>query len=228
MSEDANPLCDFGGAVRLFPLPNLVLFPHVAQPLHIFEARYREMMSDALDDDRLMGIALLRAGWEENYHKCPPIHPVICIGRILQEERLADGRYNLLLHGLCRARVVTELKLNKPYRTARVELLADVAIADADRAEHWRRRLDQRLGHWFAGHPMALKQMRRLLQSSLALGAFSDILVYSISLEPEVKQVLLQEVDVESRVSRLFELLDGVSSSDHAEVRKFPPEFSAN
>jgi Lon protease-like protein len=235
MSEDADPLCDFGGAVRLFPLPNLVLFPHVVQPLHIFEPRYRELLSDALADDRLMGLALLRPGWEEDYHKRPPIHPIICVGRILQEERLADGRFNLLLHGLSRARVTSELKIHKPYRTARVQLLPDVAIADPGRAEHWRRRLGQRLSQWFAAHPTALSQMRRLLESPLALGALSDILAFSVPLEPEVKQELLGEVDVESRVRRLLELLENVPAfgkspppATKGEARKFPPEFSTN
>src|SRR5436305_11828488 len=114
MSHDPAPLISFGGTARLFPLPNLVLFPSVIQPLHIFEPRYRALMADALEDDRLMALALLKAGWEEDYHKAPPIYPVVCLGRIFQEERLADGRYNLLLHGLCRARILEELPTGKP------------------------------------------------------------------------------------------------------------------
>ena len=106
MSQNPSSLDDFGGTARLFPLPNLVLFPHVVQPLHIFEARYRQMMADALDDDRLLAMALLRPGWEEEYDKRPAIHPMVCLGRIAEEERLADGRYNLMLQGLSRARVV--------------------------------------------------------------------------------------------------------------------------
>src|SRR5437588_601321 len=104
MSHGDSPLDDFTGTARLFPLPNLVLFPSVIQPLHIFEPRYRALMGDALADDRLMALALLRPGWEEDYHKAPTIYPVVCLGRIFQEERLADGRYNLLLHGLSPAR----------------------------------------------------------------------------------------------------------------------------
>src|SRR5213080_2405252 len=100
MSEDLSSLCDFQGTARLFPLPNLVLFPHVGQPLHVFEPRYRQLMADALDDDRLIALALLRPGWEEDYHKKPPIHEMVCLGRINNEEKLADGRYNLLLHGV--------------------------------------------------------------------------------------------------------------------------------
>ena len=69
MSDDLNPLDDFHGLARLFPLPNLVLFPAVVQPLHIFEPRYRQLMEDALKDNRLIGMALLRPGWEEDYRQ---------------------------------------------------------------------------------------------------------------------------------------------------------------
>ena len=109
MSDDLTPLSGFGGTARLFPLPNLVLFPHVVQPLHIFEPRYRELMADALAGDRLIALALLRPGWEEDYDQQPPIHPVICLGSIHKEERLPDGRYNLLLQGVSRARVLEEV-----------------------------------------------------------------------------------------------------------------------
>src|SRR5580700_9155649 len=104
MSQSTSALEGFSCTARLFPLPNLVLFPHVIQPLHVFEPRYRQLMEDALQADRLMAIALLQPGWEEDYHQRPPIHPVVCIGRIFKEERLEDGRFNLLLQGLCRAR----------------------------------------------------------------------------------------------------------------------------
>src|SRR5256885_4062278 len=98
MSAGDLPIFDpetFSGKVRLFPLPNLVLFPHVLQPLHVFEPRYRQLLTDALDDDRMIALALLRPGWEDDYDKRPPIHPVVCIGKVHNEERFADGRYNL-------------------------------------------------------------------------------------------------------------------------------------
>src|SRR5581483_8559229 len=99
----------FSGTARLFPLPNLVLFPHVMQPLHIFEPRYRQMTTDALDGDRLIALALLRPGWEADYDGKPVIYPVACLGRIVAEQRLEDGRYNILLRGLSRIRVLEEL-----------------------------------------------------------------------------------------------------------------------
>src|SRR5271166_4788446 len=106
MSDDDSALTDFSGTVRLFPLPNLVLFPHVMQPLHIFEPRYRQLTADALAADRLITLALLRPGWEADYDGKPAIHPVACIGRVVAEQRLDDGRFNILLRGLSRLRVL--------------------------------------------------------------------------------------------------------------------------
>ncbi len=85
--------------IPLFPLPNVVLFPNVYLPLHIFEPRYREMVSDALDGDRIIGMVLLRPGWEGDYEGRPAVYPVGCAGLISHAERLSDGRYNIVLQG---------------------------------------------------------------------------------------------------------------------------------
>src|SRR5437762_11771699 len=86
-------------AVALFPLPGVVLFPRAVLPLHIFEDRYRAMMADALAGGRLIAVALLKPGWEKTYYGRPEIEPVVCVGQILSHEKLADGKYNLLLQG---------------------------------------------------------------------------------------------------------------------------------
>src|SRR5688572_13598633 len=100
---------DFSGRARLFPLPNLVLFPHVMQPLHIFEPRYRELLEDALAGDMIIAMALLMPGWQPQYDEQPPISPVVCLGRVMTHVRQDDGRYNILLVGARRARVRQEV-----------------------------------------------------------------------------------------------------------------------
>src|SRR5437899_1693222 len=105
MNDDQHALADFTGVARLFPLPNLVLFPHVVQPLHVFEPRYRQLTADALEGDRLIALALLRPGWEEEYEARPPLYPVACLGRITAHQKLDGGRYILLLRGLSRIRI---------------------------------------------------------------------------------------------------------------------------
>ena len=103
----------------LFPLPNVVLFPNVFLPLHIFEPRYRDMVADALDGDRMIGMVLLRPGWEGAYEGRPPVYPVGCAGLITHSERLSDGRYNIVLRGLEKFRIAGEDD-SRAYRQARV------------------------------------------------------------------------------------------------------------
>src|SRR5215831_19150370 len=116
----------------IFPLPNVVLFPNVFLPLHIFEPRYREMTAEALAADRLIGMVLLRPGWEREYEGRPAVYPIGCSGVITHVERLSDGRYNIVLRGLERFRILEEDN-GRAYRRAIVEPLADAALGADDR-----------------------------------------------------------------------------------------------
>src|SRR5436190_11699685 len=109
MSDTSSPLAQFNGTARLFPLPKMVFFPNVMQPLHIFEPRYRQMTADALGGDRLIAMASPRPGWESDYGGCPALHAVACLGVIIAEQKLDDGRYNLLLRGVSRVRIDDEI-----------------------------------------------------------------------------------------------------------------------
>jgi Lon protease-like protein len=230
MSDDLASLEAFGGEARLFPLPNLVLFPAVVQPLHIFEPRYRALMADALAGDRLMALALLRPGWEEDYHLSPPVHSVVCLGKIFKEQLLPDGRYNLLLYGLARARILDELQTDKPYRSARVELLRDVEAVPAESAQALRLQLGDGVGGWLAAQSAALEQLRNLVHSNLDLGTLCDLAAFVLPLNVEVKQQLLEELVVERRVRRLLQHLEATPPPEGLKpvARKFPPDFSEN
>jgi Lon protease-like protein len=213
---------DFTGFVRLFPLPNLVLFPHVMQPLHVFEPRYRKMTEDALAGDRLLTLALLKPGWEGDYQGRPTLHAVVCIGRIIADQRLADGRFNLLVRGLSRARIAEELPCDKSYRCAQVELLPDILVDNARRQHNLRRQLVKLAPALFPAQNALLGQLQKLLKSNMPLGALCDIIAFALPLDVEVKQELLEEVDVEIRARRLLKFL-------RARCRRtFPPEFSLN
>ncbi len=85
--------------IPIFPLPNVVLFPNVFLPLHIFEPRYRAMVADALAGDRIIGMVLLRPGYEASYDGRPPVYPIGCAGVITHSEPLPDGRFNIVLRG---------------------------------------------------------------------------------------------------------------------------------
>jgi Lon protease-like protein len=230
VSDDLNPLNDFRGLARLFPLPNLVLFPSVIQPLHVFEPRYLQLMEDALKGDHLIGMALLQPDCESDYYNNPPIYPIICLGRIHKEERLPDGRWNLLLHGLTRARVESEVDGDRLYRVARVGLIPEKEVASASAAKELRRQLGLETRRWFAAHEAAVIQLEKLLHSDLTLGALCDVFGFALPIAIEVKQQLLEEVDVVERTRRLIAHLETTAPPEiiKAPPRRFPPEFSSN
>ena len=101
--------------IPLFPLPSTVLFPNVFLPLHIFEPRYRSMVREALDGDRIIGMVLLNPGYEVEYEGRPAIYDIGCAGVITHTEALPDGCYNIVLRGMEKFRVTAEDK-GKAYR----------------------------------------------------------------------------------------------------------------
>lgn len=230
MNEDLAALHHFSGTARLFPLPNLVLFPNVVQPLHIFEPRYREMTADALAGDRLIALGLLRSGWEADYVGRPAVHPVVCLGRIVAEQRLDDGRYNLLLRGLCRARVAEELPPETAYRQVRLQLLSDGPPLSASPSQTLRRQLVEVAPAWFPPKGPARSHLQKLLEAELPLGIFCDLLTFAIPLAVEVKQALLEELDLERRARALLLHLNKTEIAPVPKPldRKFPPDFSSN
>src|SRR3954470_18907040 len=117
----------------IFPLPNVVLFPNVFLALHIFEPRYREMVADAVASDRMIGMVLLRPGWEGDYEGRPPVYPIGCSGVITHVERLQDGRYNIVLRGLERFRILEE-DHTRSYRRAVIESIVERSLAAEDLA----------------------------------------------------------------------------------------------
>ncbi|MFC1759046.1 LON peptidase substrate-binding domain-containing protein, partial [Planctomycetota bacterium] len=123
---------DFNGIARLFPLPNLVMFPQVVQPLRIFEPRYLEMLQEAIATDRMLAMATLMPGWEPGQDAIPPVHQSICMGHIMSEAEAEDGSYNIFLAGVARGTIIEECESNTAFRRAEVEILPDVYGSDTD------------------------------------------------------------------------------------------------
>lgn len=117
--------------VPVFPLPNVVFFPKTFLPLHVFEPRYRRMVEDSLAGEKRIAMALLKEGWEHDYFGTPEVHPIGCVGEIYFNERLENGRFNILLYGLSRVKVM-DFVGSKPYRVARVQYLKDVPFSHDD------------------------------------------------------------------------------------------------
>ena len=189
--------------IPLFPLPNVVLFPRVFLPLHIFEPRYREMVTDALAGERLIGMVLLRDGWREHPDPNPPIFTVGCAGRITHVESLPDGRYNIVLRGVERFRVRDE-DWSRLYRVARVDAFADSPPSDPDRLRDGRRRLEAllcRQSDCNGGDP---PRIPREMADAELVNALSQYL----ELMPIEKQALLERPTSCERCAALIDLLE--------------------
>jgi Lon protease-like protein len=221
----------FSGVARLFPLPNLVMYPHVMQPLHIYEERYREMLEDALVTDRLIAMALLEPGWETDYESRPPVARYACLGKIVTHHRLKDGRYNLLLMGVGRIRIMEEMPPIRSFRQAKVELLAETFT---DASAHHIHELEREMMAAFQQHIpcgcQAPEQLREMFAQQLPLSMMTDLAAYALPLAMEVKQRLLAEFRVDVRAQLLLDHLERQSPRElvGTVADDFPPPFSAN
>jgi uncharacterized protein len=187
----------------MFPLPNLVFFPNTRLPLHVFEPRYRQMITDALQTESRIGIVLLRPGWEADYFGSPPIHEFGTLGTIEQAVPLDDGRFNILIRGDVRVRVLDEVS-RVPYRTARViaepEVLHGVTEAYAQR--EWLADLSRQYLHYLPDQ-MAVPEIE-----TVGLDALTNALIMSLNLDVEEKQHLLEINDLVGRAEKIGKELE--------------------
>lgn len=214
----------FDGVARLFPLPNLVLFPHVVQGLHLFEPRYRQLAADTLAGDGLFALAVLKPGWEADYDGAPALEPYACLGHVIRHEKLPDGRYNLHLRGVSRIRLLDEIETDSPYRIANSVVVADAVSGDVPTLAAARKALAATVFTRVEAASGTHKQLTELFASESPLGHVCDVLAYALPLSHELKCSLLAETRPLERAAILTHALGAVRTSS----RKFPPEFSIN
>ena len=190
-------------AIPIFPLPNAVLFPGVPLPLHVFEPRYREMVRDVeRSEDKLIGIVLLGGEWRKDYYGRPEIYPVGCAGKVVSVEALADGRYNILLHGAREFEIADE-RGGHSYRAATVRWRpADtVGVAPLLRTRIHaltQRYLDEREPGLVA---------RVLADTSLSDELLINFLCYALDFSAIEKQALLEASGLADRAARLCDVV---------------------
>ncbi len=190
----------------IFPLPDVAFFPHTLLPLHVFEARYRAMVMDALARDRRLAVVKLRAGYETTYAGKPAVHAVAGAGEIVSWERLATGRYNILLKGDSRVRLAGEKPSDTLYRLVTAHRLEDVPPA---------RDVAPVLGRIRGACGRLLRALDRpadLLDTALAdgqpPGAIADRIASAVIPDADLRQELLETLDVTQRLDRLSRALD--------------------
>jgi hypothetical protein len=193
-------------SIPLFPLPDVTLFPNTTQPFHIFEERYRSMVEDALASDSIIGMVLLQPGFEPEYEGRPPVYGIGCAGIIVASERLPDGRYNILLRGLSKFRILGE-EQSRLYRLAGVESIPEM-VNEEDRPllARRRRQLEDALRSAALG--------REVPPPSVSDEEAIDGLSLSLRLAPAQRQALLESAGPAERALVLAGLIRPRAQAD--------------
>ena len=208
-------------ALPIFPLPNVVLFPGALLPLRVFEPRYRELVREVLAGRKLMGIVRLKPGFEEDYEGRPPVFDVCGVGSVIDSVEHGDGRYDITLRGLARARIIEELPPKRAFREVQVEELTD-GFSDAAVTSAWQRKL---ISLWatLAPHlPESVRDLRALTRGAEGAGAYADRVAAALVGDPDASQRLLAEPDPTERLRLLAEKLQQVHDSiaPHSAARR--------
>jgi Lon protease-like protein len=195
--------------ISIFPLQGAILFPGLQLPLHIFEPRYRAMIKDALARDRRIGMIQPQRGEED-----APLYTIGCLGRIGEVEALDDGRFNILLEGEARFRLLRELDVTTPFRQVEAELIEaeeDAALAPVERASF------EREARRFAsaqGYAVDWESVARLDDVSLIDGV-SQIAPFDAA----AKQALLEAPGLQARCELLVQLMQFFGRRDSDDDR---------
>lgn len=192
--------------IPVFPLPNVVLYPRILQPLHIFEPRYRLMLSEVLDSHGRIAMALTRrvAGDEP-----PEVYSVMGVGHVTTYEARPDGTSNIFLLGELRA-VATDWNDGPHYRRARLEPLREVPPPSTSSRDQLRRELKDWLTRLTEGWDESgdFKKLQQVFSRQDDVGFLVDFLAYHFLEEPRDRQALLEELEVEKRAESLRKSLD--------------------
>ncbi|MEX0775051.1 MAG: LON peptidase substrate-binding domain-containing protein [Phycisphaeraceae bacterium] len=197
---------DFARPAPLFPLPNCVLLPHASIPLHIFEQRYRDMVHDALDSAGLIAMAMFQGDqWKSDYQGKPALRPHVCVGYIIKHEQLDDGRYNILLQGVCRARILREVE-GRTYRTAILRPTEKRSTMEIDLSQH-RQRLTELLNDPLLQQLSSVSALQNCLSEELPTAVLMDLAGMTVCDRMDDRYRLLAEADPFSRADWLAHLL---------------------
>lgn len=229
MSDEENSIqVNFGRPMPLFPLDQVSLLPQQVLPLHIFEPRYRQMIENALDGSGQIAMAVFEGRqWQEEYHGRPAICPAVCIGQIVQHEKLTDGRFNLLLQGVCRARVIEELDPDgeKLYRSAMLEPVG-IDQPEEDALAPVRSRLEHALAEGPLKQMTASEPILEYIRNpQIPTVALLELVSFTMLNDSRVRYALLEEGDAHTRADLIEDELDKLSRLVRLALRQHPEEW---
>jgi hypothetical protein len=192
-------------AIKVFPLPQAVLFPSTALPLHIFEPRYRALVRDCLASDGVMAMAQLQPGWQPHDQERPALQPLACAGLVVAHEALEGGRFNIILHGVVRIRILAELPAAKLYREVQAEVLEDPPYSGLEE-----QMIRQALLEMGSRLPREAAEGLLQMASQHSGGGLGDVVAAALILDPERRQRILAELDVKRRLGLVLEDVSGL------------------
>lgn len=192
--------------VPLFPLPGMVLLPRAVAALHIFEPRYRAMTRDAAAGRGQIAMALPLA--ETGDPGAGPVRPIVCVGRIIRLEPMSDGRFNLLLQGVARAQIISELH-DRPYRRAALRVPQGPTAFEQEMLLE-RETLIERINSTRLAFLPNLNVVKDLLIEPAGLSDAVDVLASHSIAHLGLSQQLLLETSLQRRVMLIIEVLDAL------------------
>ncbi len=218
---------DFNKPLPIFPLPNLVLLPHATVSLHIFEPRYRAMTSDALDSHGLIAMAVFDGDrWHDEYAGTPPLRPHVCVGYITRHRRHDDGKYDLLLQGICRARIEEEIE-HDPYRKAILRPTEPNLPMEIDLSD-MRKRIERLLACDTLKHLAAASALRIYMSDEVPTAVLIDLAALTVSGSDEERYAALAECDTERRGRWLEKMLIDIRDTLRKADRIHPPDVDGH
>ncbi len=228
MAEESSIQVNFAKPMPIFPLESAVLLPQQVIPLYIFEPRYRQMIDHALDTSGQFAMAVFEGSrWKQEYHGRPPLRPAVCVGQIIQHEKLPDGRYNLLVQGVCRARIIDELG-GSAERLYRAALLEPVGIDAAEEQKLYGVR--ERLTELLADGPLSqLSHAERVVEhirnEEIPTSVVLELVSFVLPTAREVRYRLLAEGDAGERADVLEQELLGLQRLIRRASAQHPEEW---
>lgn len=228
MSGETSIQVNFGRPMPLFPLDSVTLLPQQIAPFHIFEPRYRQMIDAALDSSGQIAMAVFAGPrWKQEYHGRPPLKPAVCVGQIVEHEKLGDGRYNVLMQGVCRAKIVSELPASESrlYRMAMLEPFGLETEETEDLAD-LRRRLSESLAEGPLAQMKVAKPMLDFLRNSeIPTAALLEVISFTILTDSALRYKLLAEASLRRRADLIERELHGLEGLIRRAARQRPQDW---
>jgi Lon protease-like protein len=187
----------------MFPLPNVVLFPHALLPLHIFEERYQALARDVLAGHHFLAISLLVSPDDADSPSRPPVQRIAGVGEVVMAHELPDGRFNLVVRGRARIRIDEELASDRPYRLISATELPDLAAGDPIELSDADQSLRALVGQLADAIPEGGELLRQVVASQESPSELVDVLAAALVVDPGLRQRLLESRDVLKRIERV-------------------------